>query len=194
MASTLQAVRMILPIGKRHRNVFKRQALRNCHAYTLIEMMFALVILGFIFTATVVSLRGKWQTEYARRGAQQIKMAWLKARSQAWRDGREWVVEWDAKASQFHAKAMEKPEINHGAAAEVHDAIVGLATFDVKIDSLLRISSEVEENETGAVHFFPNKRVRHASLLVTGPKGDVWRVKMDWAGLPVMEQVTLKKK
>ncbi len=163
-------------------------------AFTLFEIMVALSILSLIFTAVVVSLRSKWQVEQGRRGAQKVALVWLKARSYAWREGREWVVTWDARRSQLDAAPLETTENDRSVGGSVDHLTKELSSgFSVGLDPKIRLLPEFKDEELPAVHFLPNGRVLYTSLLVKGPKGDTWRVKINWDGTPTMEWMSGQK-
>ena len=171
------------------------QKAKGRNAFTLLEIMLAIGIVGLILTVVTVSFRGKWQAEQGRRGAQKVMLAWQKARSYAWREGREWVVLWDEKEFQLRAMPLEMMEEldfegeKKGDVQSEETAGSSTLAFHVMFESNINLLPEENEEKVAVAHFLPNKRVRPASVLVKGPKGDLWRIKTDWDGLPIMEQI-----
>ena len=169
---------------------------RGRSAFTLLEVMLAIGILVLILTATTMSLSGRWQAEQGRRGAQKVMLAWQKARSYAWREGREWIVKWDEKESQLRAMPLEMAEeldFKAEKKGEIQsEETTGSSTlaFHVTFDHHINLLPEENEEKVAVVHFLANKRVRPASVLVEGPKGDLWRIRTDWDGEPILEQIS----
>ncbi len=157
-------------------------------AFTLFEMMMAIAVLALVFTAVTVSFRSKWQAEGARRGAQRLALAWLKARSFAWREGREWVIVWNGERAEVHAQAVEDAS---GAEADGGGQEPGRVdhSFTVALGPAIRLVPERDQDALPPMRFLPNGRVCHLSLLVVGANGDAWRVRTDWDGKPVLEKV-----
>lgn len=149
--------------------------------------MLAVSVLGLIFTATTVSLRGKWRAEQARRGAQCVAVTWRKARSLAWREGREWVVTWDPGHAQLQAMPLAMAEQWEETTDDDAEAADEAPAFTVDLGRDLRLVCDPSGEELASVHFLPNGRVPHASVRVADPHGTVWRVRTDWTGAPVME-------
>jgi hypothetical protein len=63
-------------------------------------------------------------------------------------------------------------------------------SFDFAIDKNVKVSTEKEEEGSPTSHFYGNGRGRSPSLLVTGTKKDVWRIRLDYLGRPVLEFVS----
>lgn len=157
-------------------------AQRADRGFTLFEMMMAIAVLALVFTAVTVSLRGKWRVEEARRGAQRLALAWVKARSHAWREGREWIVEWDASRGMVRGMPLPISQEGEGVDERLSPG------FSFEVGRGLQVFSEgVAEEEVPPVHFFANQRVTTASVVVTAPGRPRWRVRMDWDGRPVLE-------
>ncbi len=138
-------------------------------AFSLLEVMLALTIMGMIFTAATVSLRGRWRTEQARRAAGRVALACAEARSHAWREGREWLVLWNARESSL----LSCP------ASDTSPASARITA----LDRSLRLDAP-------DLHFLPNGRAEPMSWIVQGPHGDAWRIRIQWDGSPVLEAVT----
>jgi prepilin-type N-terminal cleavage/methylation domain-containing protein len=159
-------------------------------AFTLLELMLAVGIVGLMLAVTTVSFRGKWQAEQGRRGAQRVAVAWLKARSMAWREGREWVVAWESGGSRLHAMPVIQETEDSAASEEAaEDGAEDPRAFTVDLDKSIRLLSDDREGEPSVVHFLANGRAGQASVRVMDSQGAVWRVKTDWAGVPIMETV-----
>lgn len=157
---------------------------KKYHAFTLIEIMLAVAILALVFTAVTVSVRSKWRTEQARRCAQKIAVAWMRVRSHALKEGKEWLMIWDAKQSQLRAGPREMME--EGQIPEDSDSKI----FNVELDPKIILLPDASDHELPEFRFLSNGRVSHMSILVQGPDHDVWRVKTDWSGTPVTEMVS----
>jgi len=136
----------------------------------------------------VFSLRGTWKAEHGRREAQKVTLAWMKARSYAWREGREWTMTYDSTEALLHVAPSDISTVDSDGDAETSLA------FTLDLDPRVRLLSEQQEDELEPVRFLPNGRVQHASLLVVGAGGDAWRVKTDWSGRPLMEPSSLSSK
>jgi type II secretory pathway pseudopilin PulG len=160
-------------------------------AFTLIEVMLAVGIMALVLTTATVSLRSKWRAEQTRRAAQQVSLMWLKTQSQAWREGREWVMSWDSKSFQLTSTPFTSAE-EVEAETTSSDSGQPAASFHATLDRSIEIFSEGADEESISVHFLPNGRVRHTSLLVKGPK-DSWRVRGNWAGHPILENASETK-
>ncbi len=156
-------------------------------AFTLFEMMLAISVLALIFTAVVVSFHGKWRAEETRRGAQKLVLAWLKTRSLAWREGREWTMVWDGEHSKIHAAPVDSAAVS-GTQDGVSTDEGSLRSFSVNLGSGIGLVSEKDQQALPTIRFFSNGRVRHVSLLVVGNKGDAWRVRSEWDGRPILEK------
>jgi len=156
--------------------------------FTLLEILLVVGILGLIFTSMVFSLRGAWKAEHGRREAQKVTLAWMKARSYAWREGREWTMTYDSTEALLHVAPSDISTVDSDGDAETSLA------FTLDLDPRVRLLSEQQEDELEPVRFLPNGRVQHASLLVVGAGGDAWRVKTDWSGRPLMEPSSLSSK
>ncbi len=169
-------------LGRSPRGHVKRQ-----EAFTLFEMMLAISVLALIFTAVTVSFHGKWRAEETRRGAQRFALAWLKTRSLAWREGREWTMVWDGEHSEIHAAPVESPSIS-GTQDGVSTDEGSPRSFSVQLGSGIGLVSEKDQQALPTIRFFSNGRVRHVSLLVVGKKGDAWRVRSEWDGRPILEK------
>jgi Tfp pilus assembly protein FimT len=158
----------------------------NCAAFTLLEIMMVVGIIILITSTVTFSVRERWAAEQARRSAQKIVLACMRAKSTAWREGREWELSIDPKASRLVATPVEVLESQNSKeviSEESEDAI------STDLDPKVTIFPE-SEGELEPMRFLPNGRVRSESLIVKGPKGDSCRVSMDWVGNPILEQLT----
>ncbi len=158
-------------------------------AFTLVEVMLAVVILGLLVTAVSVSLRSKWQAEQSRRVAQQMVVTWMKTHSKAWRDGVEWVVTVDETNSVIAANPVASTEIQKDSDREGNSSSPIFLQFDKKV-----IVAPEGREELKPVHFYPDGRASQSSVLVIGPDGNAWRVKTDWTGQPSMEKAVTPPK
>jgi len=169
------------------------EVVRNA-AFTLLEITLAVAILGLLFTAVIVSFRSSWNADQTKRGARQVELAWNRARSYAWRDGREWTVTWEDKSTELRAMpsevftaaaaAAESPDPEGAAPASAASSSL---QFSTQLDEELSLMAESEDPGANVVQFLPNGRVRHASVLVVGPGGDAWRIRTSWSGSTVTE-------
>ena len=155
-------------------------------AFTLFEMMAAIAVLALVFTAVTVSLRGKWRAEEARRGAQRLALAWVKARSYAWREGREWVVVWDKERGVVRGSPATIRE-EAGSNEESAKDSASEQGFSFDLGKGVQVLEEQAEGENPPVRFFANGRVTPASVVVAAPGKPRWHVWMDWDGKPFLE-------
>jgi type II secretion system protein H len=153
--------------------------------FTLIEIMLATMIMMLLVGAVSLSLRQKWEKEETRRAAQRILMVWMKAQSRATREGREWVVIWDKEARQFNAMPAVQLSQESGDTSSVSDLNFGFA-----VDKQIRVATEQDEEGAETAHFYGNGRAYSSSLLITGPRKDVWRIRLDYLGRPFLEFVS----
>jgi prepilin-type N-terminal cleavage/methylation domain-containing protein len=169
---------------------------RSLRAFTLLELMLAVGIMGLMLAVTTVSFRSKWHAEQGRRGAQRVAVAWLKARSMAWREGREWQVAWESGGSRLHAMPVARETTDVVASEDaLEDGAEDPRAFTVDLGKSIRLLSDDREGDPSTVHFLSNGRTREASVRVVDSQGTIWRVRTDWAGIPVMEAVkTVEKK
>ena len=160
--------------------------------FSLLEVMIAIALMMLIVMAVSVPMRERWEKEQTRRSAQRIMLMWMKTQSRAFREGREWVVAWNPETSELLAMPASEFDQNSD---ETEKSLPVQAqetdlNFNMSIDRQVRLMGEEKEEEIPVMRFLGNGRARFASILVAGPKKDIWRVKMDWSGRPSMEFVS----
>jgi prepilin-type N-terminal cleavage/methylation domain-containing protein len=166
----------------------KNNMKRGQRGFTLLEIMLAIGILMLLVGVVTLSLREKWERDQTKRSAQRILLVFMKAQSRAIREGREWLVVWDKNAAQF--KAMPAVNFQQDQEGVQPAESVPDLSFDFGIDKTVKVTTEKEEEGAPTSHFYGNGRGRSPSLLVTGVKKDVWRIRLDYLGRPVLEFVS----
>lgn len=160
--------------------------------FTLLEMIMALVILSLIFTATVVSLRGKWKAESAQRAARQLFVMWKKTRSRAWREGCTWTLFRDEKSLEWRATPLEVFEnLSESEIANNESERTGRG-FSIRLSEDIQVAPEMKVGEKKAIYFYADGHVEGMNLLIWRDRTDVWRLRSDWSGTPVLDFVRNK--
>jgi prepilin-type N-terminal cleavage/methylation domain-containing protein len=180
-----------------NKTAFHRHAATTLReGFTLLEIMMAISVLALIFTAVTVSLQGKWEHEQGKRCAQRMMISWIKARSYDFREGREWAVTWNAQTGALHAGPyVSTEEGNHAEPSEEPTQSTGPdLSFSMNLDKQVTVIPEEDQETLPVVHFLPNGRARFASVLVKSTKGELWRVRMNWAGEPMIEPVPVEER
>lgn len=145
--------------------------------FSLLELMLAVSILLLIVTASAVSLRSRWKGDRVERAAQRAEIAVLKARSRAWREGREWRLAWNPGDSRLRVEPAASPDQG----------------WSLAVDRDLRVSDLDGGMRVAPMHFFADGRAEASAWHLSGEDGEVWTLRLDWDGTPTVERSGMKR-
>ena len=164
-------------------------------AFTLIELMVVVAIMGIILTAGIPSLYKLMQKEGMRKVTSEIVEVLSKARAQAILRGvptdvvfhpREHRLEVAGAAGPVAGTdvAADKPSVTPGAGQ------VAVVPDDFVIEMLDINLSEYKESEWARVHFYPNGTSDEMTLVLRSPKSEWKKISLEvTTGLASVDEV-----
>ncbi len=171
-------------------------------AFTLIELMVVVAIMGIILTAGIPSLYKLMQKEGMRKVTSEIVEVLSKARAQAILRGVPTDVVFHPREHRLEVAGAAAPSADGGgpvAGTDVAadkpsvtpgDGQVAVVPDDLVIEMLDINLSEYKESEWARVHFYPNGTSDEMTLVLRSPKSEWKKISLEvTTGLASVDEV-----